>query len=948
MDDQEIIELTVNSVPWRGTISPHVTLLTFLRETLGLTGTKNGCAQGHCGACMVIADGRAQRACLLRLGRLQGARVETIEALSTPTTVHALQYAFVRQGAVQCGFCTPGMIMAAKALLDHNPDPSEAEIRDALVHNLCRCTGYVKIVAAVRQAAAMLRWGQATVPRDLLAKEQGGAVGASAARLGGLARATGELRYTADLSFPGQLYGRALRSHHPHAEILAIDTARARAMPGVAAVLTAEDVPGAKHFGLVVADQPVLAIDRVRYVGDAVAVVYAEMAEQAEAALAAIEVSYRELPVVDSPEAALRPEAPRLHSGGNLLKQVSIVKGDTAAGLAQADVIVEGTYRTPFVEHAYLEPEASVATPDGQGGVVVYVGSQGPWSDRKQIGAALGLPPERVRVVHMPVGGGFGGKEDVTLQILVALGAWRTGRPVKMVMDRGESLAVSTKRHAEVLHYRTGATRDGRLVAMEVTIHADTGAYASLGPAVLFRSASFACGPYVVPNARVDAYAVYTNNVMAGAMRGFGSPQVAFAVECQMDELARRLGMDPFALRERNALEPGMATATGDLLMESVGVKATLQAVQQALAEVPLPAPKPGKRIGVGLATTYKNVGLGGGACDEAEAVVELVPVVTTLVVGGQERATEVATTDFSLMVRVGCADLGQGAETAMAQIAAEATGVPLGAIRVHAGDTELDPPGAMTTASRETFITGNAVLAAARQWREMALATASQATGRPVEALDLRSGRIVARDDGSALLELRDLARRLAGRGEALRARAHYVAPATAPYRPVPGGPHDPAAHRLHFAYCFGTQAAVVQVDPETGEVEVLRIVAAHDAGRILNPQAVEGQVEGGVMMGLGYALSEQFILHQGRIVTDTLRKLGLPTIARLPEITTILVEDPHSQGPLGAKGMAELPAAATAPAIVNAIYDAVGVRIRELPATPARVRMAMDRARG
>ncbi len=915
-----MIDLTVNGAPQQVEAVEGQTLLSYLRDDLGLTGAKNGCGQGHCGACTVIVDGRAERACLLRLERLGGARIETIEALSTPETVHALQYAFVHQGAVQCGFCTPGMIMAAKALLDANPDPTEAQVRRALANNLCRCTGYVKILAAVREAAALLRAGIVQVPRGRLLQEAGSGVGAPAPRLGGLERATGELRFTADLSVPEQLYGRVLRSPYPHAELLAIDVSRARRMPGVAAVLTAADVPGARTFGLMVADQPVLAFDRVRSVGDAVAAAYAETEAQAEAALREIEVTWRELPVVDSPEAALRPGAPQLYPNGNLLRQVHIRKGDVEAGFAQAEVIVEGAYRTPFVEHAYLEPEAALALPDGAGGVTVHVGSQGPWLDRKQVAEALALPLERVRVVHMPVGGAFGGKEDITLQILAALGAVRTGRPVKMVLSRAESLRVSTKRHAEVLHYRTGAMRDGRLVALEATIYADTGAYASLGPSVLFRSASFGTGPYEIPHVRIDAYAAYTNNVMAGAMRGFGNPQVTFAAEVQMDELARRLGMDPFALRRKNALRPGSLTGTGDLLEESVGALATLEAVEQELARTPRPAPLPGWKIGIGVASAYKNVGLGGGANDEAEAAVELAP-------------------EGTLWVRVGCADLGQGAETAMAQIASEVTGVPLAAIRVHAGDTALDPPGAMTTASRETFITGNAVLQAAQAWRAQCLEAAGALLRRPAADLDLRAGRIILLKDGQPLLTLAELA----VQSDPIRAHSHYRAPATAPYRPGEGEPADPAQGRLHFAYCFGAQAAMVAVEEATGRVQVLKIIAAHDAGRILNPQSVEGQIEGGVVMGLGYALSEEFVLRQGQVVTDTLRKLGLPTAEQAPEIKVLLVENPHSQGPLGAKGMAELPASATAPAIINAIYDAVRVRVRELPARTEKIRDGM-----
>jgi aldehyde oxidoreductase len=402
-------------------------------------------------------------------------------------------------------------------------------------------------------------------------------------------------------------------------------------------------------------------------------------------------------------------------------------------------------------------------------------------------------------------------------------------------------------------------------------------------------------------------------------MRGFGSPQVAFSAECQMDELARRLGMDPFALRELNALQAGDIPATGDVAAESVGVGAALAAVRKALTESERPAGRPGWRVGVGVAASYKNVGLGGDSADEAEAVVEL-------------------EADGMLAVRAGCADLGQGAATAMAQIAAEACGVPPDRMRVHLGDTHLDPPGAMTTASRETFITGNAVLAAARQWRELALSAAARVSGHRPADLTLRDGRFET-TAGLPVMELDELAEALAEQGERLQARAHYVAPETHAYRPVPAGAYDPADYRMHFAYCFGVQAAVVAVDERTGEVQVLRVIAAHDAGRTINPQAVAGQIEGGIMMGLGYALSEEFALAEGRVVTDTLRKLGVPTIARLPEITTILVENPHSQGPFGAKGMAELPAAATAPAVVNAIYDAVGVRIRDLPARPERV---------
>jgi len=920
-----VLEFTVNGEAVRvDRADPKMTLLVFLRDELHLTGAKNGCGQGHCGACTVIVNGRAQRACLLRLEKLGGACIRTVEGLAVGGRLHPLQESFLEEGAIQCGFCTPGMLMAAKALLDSNPSPTGGQIQVALQGNLCRCTGYVSILRAVKRAGERLSCASSVAGKATPVGEWQ-VLGQSVVRKDAWAKVTGTLQYADDLYAPGMLHARALRSAYPHAEVLAVDTAEAEQVPGVVAVLTAKDVPGRNRFGLIKLDQPVLADDRVRYVGDALACVYAETVAAAELALTKIRVQYRELEVICTPQQAMQSGAPLLHEGGNIVEQYHLSKGDVDAAFAQADIIVENDYYTPFVEHAYLEPEACLARPEGEGGVAVWVGSQGPYVDRVQIAASLALPLEKVRVVHTPMGGGFGGKEDITVQILAALGVQKTGRPVKMVLPRPESIRVSTKRHAEYMHYKTAATADGKLLAVQATIVADTGAYASLGPAVLFRSTCFACGPYVVPNVRVDSYAVFTNNPPAGAMRGFGSPQVAFAADSQMDELAERLGLDPFEFRLRNALEVGSITATGHRVTESIGAKETLLAVRQALAAEALPVPGAGKRLGVGIAAAYKNVGLGPGLDDEAGASVEL-------------------DAEGHLIVRGGCIDMGQGQDTVMAQIAAQTMPFPYADITVVTGDTATCPDSHMTTASRATMFQGKATEMAAIKLRDLLLDYACSQFDLKREAVRLLPGRV--RDDSTGQeVSLTEIARQASQQNYRLLAEASYTAPAC--YRNLQFDERlfgqDPDKYRLHVAYCFCAQACIAEVDEASGEVRVLKIIAAQDVGKAIHPQNIRGQIEGGVVMGLGYGLSEQFVVDRGHVVTDTLRKLKLPHIGQAPEIVSLIVENPHSQGPYGAKGMAELSVASSAPAIANAVANALGVRVRELPITAERLVAAL-----
>jgi CO/xanthine dehydrogenase Mo-binding subunit len=550
------------------------------------------------------------------------------------------------------------------------------------------------------------------------------------------------------------------------------------------------------------------------------------------------------------------------------------------------------------------------------------VGSQSSVHDQEDIAAALGKALDDVRVIHMPMGGGFGGKEDITVQIIAALGTLRTGRPVKFVWTRPESLLASGKRHAEWLHYRTGATKDGQLVAAEVTITGDAGAYASATDAVLFRSASFACGPYVVPHVDVDVYGAFTNNPPSSAFRGFGNPQVTFASEIQMDRLAEALGMDAVEFRLKNTLDAGDVTITGHILQHSVGARPVLEAVRDALARTDVPSLE-GKAIGVGFAASYKNVGLGMGMRDAGGAHLMLQP-------------------DGTILVRHGAMDMGQGADTVMAQIAAQGLGVPYDRIRVRAGDTAQDPPGGMTTASRQTFVTGNAVYRAAQVLRRDLCAAAAQARGVDIEEeeVELEAG-VFRVAEGEELMTLADLAAESAERGQRLESAHEYVAPRTymVPEHVDPTPDVDPEQTRLHFAYSFGAQAAVVAVDQETNEIEVLKVISASDVGEPINPQGVIGQIEGGVLMGLGYGLSEGFYLEKGRPITDRYAKLGVPRITRTPEMEAIMVADPHPEGPYGAKGMGELPLSPTAPAIANAVYNAVGARVCSLPITPDKI---------
>ena len=884
------LQMTLNGRPVDVDVPESRYLSEVLRNDLGLTGTKVGCNEAECGICTVLVDGMPVSSCVYPAFKAQGAIVETIESLSSNGSLHPLQQAFLDHGAVQCGICTSGMIMTAKALIDDKGDTlTEGDISAALKDTYCRCTGYHSVVRAIMQAA-----GHDITPSPPPTRQASAAIGQARPNPNARAKIEGTARFTDDYDFPGMLYARTKRAGVPHARIRSIDTSAASKLPGVHAVLTHEDVPGHKRHGLVIDDWPVLCADKVRYAGDAIAIVVADSEDIAAAAVDLIDIEFDELPVVGNAIQAAESGAPLVHEGrddGNLLRHIKVDKGDMDAGFAEADVIVEQTYRTQATEHLFLEPECSIGVPAGYdptrfGGVLdaaavrgetaqhdkttIYVGSQIPYQDRSQTAAALGVEPDKVRIVATLMGGGFGGKEDITGQIHAALLAERVGRPVKMLYSRQESMLVHPKRHATVILMRTGAKKDGRLTAVQATLYGDAGAYASLSEKVLGRATTHAAGPYDVPNVKVDCFAMYTNNAPSGALRGFGVTQSCFAVESNMDTLAKKVGLDAVEIRRVNALDVGTTTSTGQVLRESVGLNECIDKVAADMfgEDFRWTWEEGNSRLAWGLAVAYKNTGLGGGAPDKAGAEIE--------VWADAGKATRAE-------VRISSAEMGQGLPGVLAACAAEELGIPIESVNVLLGDTDFCPDGGPTTASRQTFVSGNAVRLAAQQ------AAAKLATG-----------------------------------GDHVLLRYDYEAPETMPLG---------AGGDMHVAFSFCAQAALVEVDMNTGEVQVRKVIGAHDVGRAINPLTLQGQIEGGVVMSIGFTLTEHYIQEDGRPWTNVMARYKIPSITHTPAITSHIVEHSTSVGPYGAKGVGELPSIPTAPAITNAIYRATGVRVRSLP---------------
>jgi xanthine dehydrogenase molybdenum-binding subunit len=909
-------------------------LADLLRDRLELTGTKIGCNEAECGSCSVIVDGEAILSCTYPAARAEGREIWTVEGLAKRRAhssgnghdrvgqpdsqtlameeLHPLQQAFILHGAVQCGFCIPGQLMTAEALLSQNPRPTGEEISGALKDTLCRCGGYPSIANAIQAAARSMETGEPVAGPILESAAPFDIVGRTYPRPDAIAKVTGSASFTDDLRFDGMLHARVKRAGVAHAILKSIDVEKARRIPGVVAVLTAAEIPGEKNHGLVVYDWPVLVGvgERVRYVGDALAIVAAENREIASKAIDLIEVVLETQTVISDPVQARGDDAPQLHPKGNLLKHIKVRKGDVDQGFAEADLILEHTFHTAITEQAFIEPECSISrlTPDGR--MEIYVGSQIPYADRSQIARVLGWPEERVRVIGMAIGGGFGGKEDIAGQIHTALLTRVTGRPVKLLFDRHESLLVHPKRHGTQIRVKLGARRDGELIAAETELYGDTGAYASLGDKVMTRATTHSAGPYIIPHTKADCYAMYTNNPPAGAFRGFGVTQSCFAVESMMDMLAESLQLDPVEVRRTNALRLGSTTNTGQVLRDSVGLVECIDRVEEEMRKRVEGDPYRSRPVGGaphlrrawGFAVGYKNTGLGGGAPDKAAAEVELCA-------------------DGILEVRTSSAEIGQGLNTILQLIVAEEFSTTPPYVRVLLSDTDLTPDGGPTTASRQTYVSGNAARLAAQVLRQAIATSMAEKFDLPPDKVRFEEG--LVRLNGTSVT-MHSVHEAMSLEGRYPRALYEYWAPATKPL----GEGGD-----MHFAFSFGAQAAEVEVNTRTGEVRVVQIIVANDVGKALNPLGLQGQVEGGVVMGLGNALIEHFIVEEGRVITDRMARYRIPSIVHTPEIVSIVVEHPTAEGPYGAKGIGELSSIPTTPAIANAVYNAIGVRVDSLP---------------
>ena len=831
----------------RVTVSENQKLLCYLRDVLRLTSVKDGCSEGACGSCTVLIDGKPARACIQQTDRLEGKSVLTVEGLSAfEKEVYA--YAFGEAGAVQCGFCIPGMVLSAKGLLAVNPDPSESEIAYALRNNICRCTGYVKIIKAVRLAAQCLREGRVPAPEGVWC------VGARVHRLDVREKVLGTGIYCDDIAMEGMLYGSAVRAAYPRARVRAIHTEEARALPGVACVLTAADIPGRNKVGHLKKDwDTMIAVgDVTHYLGDAVALVAAETPAILEAAKKLVRVEYEPLTPVRSPEEAMAEGAPLVHRDGNLLAHKHVSRGNAEAAIRGARHVLSGHFSTPFTEHAFLEPECAVAFPK-EDGVMIYSSDQSVYDTQHETAPMLGLPNEKVWVENKLVGGGFGGKEDVTVQHHAALLAYVTKRPVKVKLTRAESILIHPKRHPMEMDFMLGVDEAGIIQGVKAKVVADTGAYASLGGPVLERACTHAAGPYNYQNFEIDGYAWYTNNPPAGAFRGFGVTQTCFAIETLLNRAADAVGISHWEIRRRNAIRPGQTLPNGQIVDESTGLVETLEAVREQYESAEY----------AGIACAMKNAGVGVGLPDTGRV--------------------RLAVQDGRLHIHAGASCIGQGLGTVLVQVVCETTGLPRESVVYAPPNTGNSPDSGTTSGSRQTLITGEAARRASALLNE-ALAK------KPLSALE----------------------------GE------EYYAEYLAKTDPLGSDKPNPVSH---VAYGYATQVAILGED---GKLK--KIIAAHDVGRAVNPLSVEGQIEGGVVMSMGFALTEQYPLQECR-PTAKYGTLGLPRANTVPEIEPIIVEKAGLNVAYGAIGIGEITSIPTAPAIADAYYRFDGKERSVLP---------------
>ena len=860
------MKFTLNGIEKTFSGDPKLPLLTYLREQENIISPKDGCApQAACGCCVVELNQRAVLSCAITMAKVENGDVTTIEGVA-PEIQDTFAKAFLAKGGVQCGFCIPGIVMQSKVLLDKNPDPTRPEIQKALTQNLCRCTGYKKIEDAILCAAEAIRENKPVGAAD----NGSGKVGSRLPKYDSYDVVLGQRPYVDDIRIDDMCFAALKFSDYPRAKVLAIDTADAEAMPGVIRVFTAKDIPGERITGLIVQDWPVMIDigEETRYVGDVLASVVAETEEIARQAVELIDIEYEVLEPVSDMHDASKADAPNIHPKGNILSETVINRGDAKVALAEAAFVSQGVYQTQPIEHGFMEPECCIAMPKGNGVKVLSQG-QGIYEDQKAIAKILGLPLDDVEVELIPNGGGFGGKEDLSVQGHAALQAFLLQETVKIRLTRDESIRMHPKRHPLYMEYTLACDATGKLTALKANILGDTGAYASVGMKVLERAAGHATGAYAVPNVDVLSRAVYTNNIPNGAMRGFGVNQVTFALESCIDDLCEKGGFDRWQFRYDNALKEGDMTSTGQVLRGGVGVRETLLAVKDKFYAAKY----------AGLGCGIKNTGIGNGMPDDGTV---------KIIIESPEK----------IIVHHGWTEMGQGVNTMAVQVLCQETGLDPNIIEVRV-ETPGDAPAGMTTASRGTSLLGNAILDASIKLNK-----------------DLENG------------TLADLAGKV------------YEGEWVCDWTTKPG--KENGRVETHYSYSYATQLVTLDDD---GQVDT--IIAAHDAGRIINPNLFEGQIEGSIHMGLGYAISEDFLYENSVPKSTRLRKCGILRAKEMPKMEVIGVEVPDPNGPHGAKGVGEIGLVPTAGAVANALYQFDGERRYQLPMRIKKRRMQVKENR-
>jgi len=826
-------------------------LLNFLRDDLRLTSVKDGCSEGACGTCTVIIDGKAVKACIQPISKLEGKSITTVEGLSQREK-DVYSYCFTEEGAVQCGFCIPGMVLSAKALLDVNDDPADDEIKKAIRGNICRCTGYVKIEKAIKLSALFFREN-----KEIPKQELNGFMGEDLHRVDAYEKVLGTGEYVDDVVLDGMIYGKALRTKYPRARVLKIDISKALKHPDVVSVLTAKDVPGHKKIGHLVQDWDVMIPEGeiTRYVGDAIALVATKHKETLDEVLNLIEVEYEVLTPLSSPSDSLKKDAPKIHETGNILSKQVLKRGNAEEAIANSKYVVTKKYSTPFTDHAFMEPECAIGVPQGDDGILMYTGGQSVYDEQREISNMLNIPKEKIRVISKLVGGGFGGKEDMSVQHHAALLAWITKLPVKVKFSRQESLNIHPKRHAMEMEFTTACDENGKLTALKARVISDTGAYASLGGPVLQRACTHAGGPYNYQNVDIEGIAVYTNNPPAGAFRGFGVTQTIFANECNINMLAEMVGISPWEIRYRNAIKPFDVLPNGQIADETTAMVECLEEVREEYE----------KNKYAGIACSFKNSGLGVGVPDFGRCIIS--------VEGGK------------IHIRSSAACIGQGIATVLLQMACEVLKVSPELIIVEPPDTIRTPNSGTTTASRQTLFAGEACVRASKSLKA-----------------DLDSAKSIQDLNGK-----------------------EYYGEYFGKTDPMGIDKENPVSH---IAYGFAAQVVILD---EAGKLK--KVTAAYDVGRVVNPKACTGQIEGGIVMSLGYALTEDFVLKDS-VPKSKYGTLGLFRSSDVPEIEVKLVNKKFiPKLAHGAKGVGELASIPTAPAVQGAYYKYDGVFRTKLP---------------